>query len=103
MGFTEKKLKLTKVDSNVSCENEIKCITENFHALQKSIDKSDSVQTQRIIITIIEKITIIIEIIEYRITNIHKIKNPSEKKKKKKITKKKNPLKKKKKKKKKKK
>merc|ERR1711874_201851 len=79
--FTEKKLKLTKGDSNVSCENEIKCITENFHALQKSIDKSDSVQTQKIIITIIEKITIIIEIIEYRITNIHKIKNPSEREK----------------------
>merc|ERR1712128_291295 len=79
--FSEKKLKLSESDSKVSCENEIKCVTDKFHALQNSIEKGDSIQAQKIIITIIEIITIMIEIIEYRITTIGKTKNAAEREK----------------------
>merc|ERR1712106_415419 len=76
--FSERSLKLSESDSRTSCENEITCVTENVNALQNAIKKGDSLQAQKIIITVIETIIIMIEIIEYRIRIIKKTKNAAE-------------------------
>merc|ERR1711962_36338 len=79
--FTENRLQHTKSFTKESCDDEIKSVRENFETLQNAFEKGDSVQAQKIIITIIETIIIIIEIIETRISAIQDIKNDSEREK----------------------
>merc|ERR1712106_427284 len=75
VSFSKKFLQLSDTDSEISCDNEMKCVSDNINALQTAIIQGDAVYAQKIIVTIIEKITIMIEIIEYRIIRIRKTTN----------------------------
>merc|ERR1711913_63815 len=62
VSFSEKFLQKSDVDSERSSDNEMKIVSENIDALKTAITHGDAVTAQKVIITIITKITILIEI-----------------------------------------
>merc|ERR1711874_436950 len=79
VSFSKKCLHQTDTNSERSSDNEMKYVSENINALKTAITHGDPVTAQKVIITIITKITIMIEIIEYRIITIRKCTNVKEK------------------------